>query len=82
MAILFDHICDTCNHTFEGWVDKGVASRCPQCGGEASKVPGGNVDWKSMGLHADSFPTCGDKWARLHEEKARRPNPDRDESGW
>lgn len=82
MAILFDHICEPCKHKFEGWVENGQACKCPKCGKQAFKVPGGNIDWNRMGLDAESFPTCGDKWAKAREQRARQLNPDRDASGW
>jgi hypothetical protein len=72
--LMFDFVCDS-GHAFEELVEPTCRIlECPACSKQAVRtISAPSLDWKSMGLDAVSFPTLGDKWARLQiEAKTKR----------
>jgi hypothetical protein len=72
--LMFDFLCDN-GHEFEDLVAPSIHILvCPTCGSQANRqISAPSLDWKNMGLDATSFPTLGDKWARLQiEAKTKR----------
>jgi putative FmdB family regulatory protein len=70
--ILFDFRCTHCQHKFEVMVKPDIKSRpCPKCSSEGKRlISAPRLDPK-MGLDPDGFPTAGDKWANMREQRAR-----------
>lgn len=70
--ILFDFVCEDCDNTTEDLVDPKVnVIKCPVCSGQSKRLPSaGKIAYRLMGVDP-SFPTAGDKWGRMQEQKAR-----------
>ena len=69
--ILFDHQCNLCGHEFEELVDRANPRvECPLCGDSnvTRLVTGTHIDPR-LGIHADAFPTMGDKWAKKQRQR-------------
>lgn len=72
--LMFDFECESCGK-FERLVDsKSQTVQCG-CGKEAKRlISPVRLDWK-MGVDT-SLPTMADKWARMHEQKAKAREED------
>ena len=70
--ILFEFQCNKCNHKFEKMIpsDQRVAT-CPECNESAYRLVSAPMLDPRMGVDL-SMPTMADKWARKHEEMAKR----------
>lgn len=73
---IYQYRCE-CEHVFTEL--KKIADRatheCPECGVTAKQeITPIHLDYLSMGRDPDSFPTAGDKWAKIHEQDARVKN--------
>jgi putative FmdB family regulatory protein len=70
--ILFDFQCEECDNKFEELVNASFYyCRCPLCSGLAKRLPSaGHINYRAMGVDSD-FPTAGEKWNRMQEQKAR-----------
>lgn len=66
--ILSDFECSNCTHVFEDFT--GPEIWCPECGSKAVTrlITGTRLDPR-LGVNPDSFPTMGDKWARVRKQK-------------
>jgi putative FmdB family regulatory protein len=71
--ILFDHECPECGHQFEEFVNTGSPEtvNCPECTAPATKLITGTTIDPRLGVDADRFPTMGDKWARVREQRQK-----------
>ena len=77
--ILNDIQCQECGKVFEDFTDRGITPQCPYCGGDETTrawLTPPKLDYLHMGVDARGNPTSGDKWARMHEQAARKDNPD------
>lgn len=70
--ILYDFECRSCGAVFEELTPRNVHDvECPECGGRAFRlVSAPRIDPK-LGVNADAFPTMGDRWARVREQRAK-----------
>lgn len=76
MLRLWDFECQnhvTCNHTFEEMVKYEDASSvlCPRCNGPTTRLIGTPMIDPKLGLDAASYPTMGDKWARIRRQRQK-----------
>lgn len=72
--ILFDHECQKCAHVFEELVDRDSPDpvKCPSCNQlDTKRLIGSFMIDPKMGLDAASFPTMGDRWANMREQRRR-----------
>lgn len=76
--IFFDFLCNECGEKFEALVvpDKREAT-CPACGAAAVRLVSAPMLDPRMGIDL-SMTTMADKWARKHEEMAKRSASDED----
>lgn len=69
--ILYDFYCRKCHQTFEGLAKiKQTVKECPTCGGNAGRVltaPRIKLDGTDP-----AFQTAYDRWAKVHEDAAKR----------
>lgn len=74
---MFDFHCDSCGHEFEELVkpDVYVNKVCPNCssGKPRRLVSAGHIDYRRMGVDLD-FPTAGEKWTKMQEQRKRIEN--------
>jgi putative FmdB family regulatory protein len=71
--ILFDFECPHCGYGFEEFVNTNSPEtvNCPECATPATKqITGGRIDPR-LGVDANAFPTMGDKWARVREQRQK-----------
>lgn len=70
---LYDFVCAT-GHKFEDlvpWTQK--QSTCPICKVVAIRqLSCAHFDYLHMGLDPRGNPTAGDKWAKMHEDRAKQ----------
>ncbi len=72
MRIIFDHQCRSCSTVFEEFVYTEATSGpdCPDCGAtDAERLIGAPRLDPRMGLDPTSFPTMGDKWAKVRRQR-------------
>lgn len=72
MLMMFDYLCTLCGDEFEELVDREHPDpvKCPTCGSSSTQrlITGTRIDPR-LGIHADSFPTMGDKWVRKQRQR-------------
>lgn len=69
--ILYDFECQQCTHTFDDLVKSDVyQAPCPQCGHNATRLISTPRLDPRLGIDP-AFPTMGDRWAKVREERAR-----------
>jgi putative FmdB family regulatory protein len=71
--ILFDYECPECGHGFEEFVNTSSPEtvNCPECSAPSTKqITGTRIDPR-LGVHADAYPTMGDKWARIRVQRQK-----------
>lgn len=69
--ILYDFKCRDCGESFEGFAKISEREKdCPNCGGVAAR----QVSTPRIGLDGTdpAFPTAWDRWAKQHEDAAKR----------
>lgn len=70
--LLFSYECRTCSQEFEELVDRDNPGtvNCLKCGSTNTHrlVTGGRIDPK-LGVDAESWPTMGDRWARIRRQR-------------
>lgn len=73
MRRLYDYEClDTvCSHNFEELAKYEEQVPCPQCKGPTRRLVGAPTIDPKLGLDAASWPTMGDKWARIRRQRAK-----------
>lgn len=62
-----------CGNVFDDLrpIKRHSSCKCPGCGQRARQIPATfHLDYLSMGTDP-SLPTSADKWAKLHEDKAK-----------
>lgn len=69
--ILFDFECGKCRLVFEELVPHNVRDVVCPCGYLAKRLVSAPRIDPRLGVNADSFPTMGDKWARVREQRAK-----------
>ena len=71
MRILFDFECNACAEVFEELVTRAesLEVKCPRCTGATTRLIGAPTIDPNLGLDAASFPTMGDKWARVRRQR-------------
>lgn len=69
--ILFDFQCPKCTNEFEELVNTGSPEtvNCPECSTPAIKLITGTRIDSRLGVDASSYPTLGDKWARIRKQR-------------
>jgi putative FmdB family regulatory protein len=73
MRRLYDYECleAACGHTFEELAKYEDAVPCPLCEGPTRRLVGAPTIDPRLGLDPASFPTMGDKWARIRRQRAK-----------
>lgn len=73
--LYFDFTCPD-GHQFEELVKPTAnTAKCPYCSKKGKRlVSAPSLDWKTMGLDRESFPTLADKWERIQRQKAKADN--------
>jgi len=75
MRRLWDFECKnaTCGHGYEDLVsdEERDTQTCPLCGGPVSRLIGTPMFDPKLGLDAGTWPTLGDKWARIRRQRAK-----------
>jgi len=67
--LLFDFRCQQCTSVFDDMVKPDVyEAPCPKCGGTGTRLISAPRIDPRMGVDP-SFPTMGDKWARVREQR-------------
>ena len=71
MPFLYDFYCSKCKQTFEAFAKmKEMQKECPGCGAKAGRslsVPHFKLDGTDP-----AYSTAWDKWAKQHEDAAKR----------
>lgn len=71
---LFDYMCCDCGEQFEELVDRDNPDpvKCPTCDQLDTKrlTTWHHIDPK-LGIQSGSFPTMGDKWARIRRQRQK-----------
>jgi putative FmdB family regulatory protein len=68
--ILFDFRCKDCTYMFERLTKGDEAPQCPECGGPTTRlIATPTISLEGLSGH---FPTAADKWAKKHEDEAKR----------
>lgn len=69
---LYDFVCTT-GHKFEELVQSHVKmASCPFCRtASVRQLAAPKLDYLKMGLDPHGSPTAGDKWAKMHEQRAK-----------
>lgn len=75
--MIYEYECKSCGLLFEKYGIKlsncDKPCECPHCKGEGERrISMPHFAYQKMGLDAESFPTAGDKWARIHEKEGKR----------
>ena len=62
-----------CGHNFDEYVkyDDIPTVKCPLCGSDTRRLITAPMIDPRLGLDPSSFPTMGDKWARVREQRAK-----------
>lgn len=70
---LFDFKCPNCGHAFEALVGpEDREEQCPSCAHLARRqVSRPRLSYLKMGVDPTGLPTAGDKWAKMHEQRAK-----------
>lgn len=73
--LLYDFECTTCGSEFEELVKTTFfTATCPKCSGTGRRlIPTGKINYRKMGVDPD-FPTAGEKWAKMQEQRKRVEN--------
>lgn len=70
--LLFDFQCTRCADTFEELVQKDVKNlECPRCGYVANRLISAPRMDPRLGVDPDHFPTMGDRWAKVREQRQK-----------
>lgn len=67
--MLFDFKCRTCGTKEEHWVNSSVRTVRCKCGAEADRMAGGKTYLEPF---SGDFPGATLRWARHHEQAAKR----------
>lgn len=71
---LYQYFCKHCETKFDDFntVERRKHKKCPDCGKKAEhQITTVRIDYYNMGV-SDSFPTCVDKWEKMHKKEALR----------
>lgn len=73
MRRMWDFQCRKCNEVFEEYADPEQDEvPCPVCGtANPIRLIGATRMDPRLGVDAASFPTLGDKWARIRRQRAQ-----------
>lgn len=82
--MLSDYECQACGHIFEELADRDAPEtvKCNTCGKFQCRrlITGTRVDYR-LGVDPGSWPTMGDKWARMHRQKTEQERKQKREHG-
>jgi putative FmdB family regulatory protein len=75
---LYSYKCNSCGTEFDEFrpVEKRKSCPCEACGKEAKQqLTAAHIDYLGMGT-SPSNPTAYDKWAKIHEKRAKEKTGD------
>jgi putative FmdB family regulatory protein len=68
--LLFDFECQHCTYVFDDMVKPNIhEAPCPKCGHNATRLVSTPRIDPRLGLDAAGFPTMGDRWAKVREQR-------------
>lgn len=63
-----------CGNVFDDLrpIKQRASCKCPGCGQRAKQIPAVfQLDYLHMGTDVNGLPTAADKWAKMHEDRAK-----------